>query len=678
MTSPPRESSGFRVRILLSIVGVVLLLVAAVVAGLEWTVRRELTTSVAADLDGASGALSDRMRQARDRLSMVAKIVADEPRLKAALTTEGIDRATLDDMAGDLRKTTGWDLVALVGPGGDVLALSGTPSTAGLGSATDYWRSGSAVYRLGRAKLAFGNQVFATLIAGERISDERLAEVIKGSKTHAVLFDGQEMVAASLPADAPARTALSSLAGSSGGQVDLAGERFLSRVVVLGEGSSLRAVILRSGDTVLAPYRRLRNAIFLIGAGVLALALAVGWLASSGLSRPVEQLHVRALTSEGIAERTRAEMNRLIDLVPDAICVQVQGRFVYANRRMVRLLGKNSSEELVGQRVTDVIAPDDRGRFEALHAELTDEEKSVMPREIRFIDVTGSTIPMEVIGLPIDFTGQQATLTVAHDLSERKLLQARVVADKLAAKELEVARSIQLSMVPPTDRIDRPFVKLAGYFEPAAECGGDWWTYHDLTGDRLLVVIGDVTGHGIPSAMMTAAVKAAVDVLCAVYENNVTCPQVLQIMNEAICQIAGNKLHMTCFASIIDPATRTITFANAAHDFPILMRKDDGGQTTLSSLVGQGARLGEARGAAFESSSLSLLPGDGICWYTDGLIEDDNVGRKVGGKRLRTLLRTYAHLDPLEMRDAILMSTFRAMAGVKRTDDMTLVVAKIY
>src|SRR6185503_18998484 len=121
------------------------------------------------------------------------------------------------------------------------------------------------------------------------------------------------------PADAPARTALSSLAGSSGGQVDLAGERFLSRVVVLGEGSSLRAVILRSGDTVLAPYRRLRNAIFLIGAGVLALALAVGWLASSGLSRPVEQLHVRALTSEGIAERTRAEMNRLIDLVPDAI-----------------------------------------------------------------------------------------------------------------------------------------------------------------------------------------------------------------------------------------------------------------------------------------------------------------------------------------------------------------------
>jgi PAS domain S-box-containing protein len=440
----------------------------------------------------------------------------------------------------------------------------------------------------------------------------------------------------------------------------------------------MRAVVLRSADTALAPYYRLRNAIFLMSAVAFALAIIAGWFASRGLSRPVERLHARAVTSEGIVERTRAEMNRLIDLVPDAICVQVDGRFVFANRRMVRLLGKQSSEELVGARVTDVIFADDRGRFQALHTDLTVEEKSVLPREIRFHDVAGATVPMEVIGLPIDFAGQKATLTVAHDLSERKLLQARLVSDQIAAKELEVARLIQRSMVPSMDTVDRRFIKLAGYFEPVAECGGDWWTYHDLVRDRLLVLIGDVTGHGIPSAMMTAAAKAAVDVVRVVYKDDVSCTELLSIMNEAICQVSGAKLHMTCFASIIDPATRTMTFANAAHDFPYLLRHDAAGQTTLGSLVTQGPRLGESLGAKFESKTVSLQPGDGIVWYTDGLIEDDNVGRQAGAKRSRELLKSYAQLDPQMMRDAILTSTFRSMEGHKRTDDMTLVVAKIH
>jgi PAS domain S-box-containing protein len=677
MEAAPRESSSFRGRILLSILGVVLFLVVGVVVGIEWTMRRELTSSVVTDLDSAAEALSARLRQARERLTTEARVVADEPRLKAALTTEGIDRATLDDMAGEVRHTTHWDLVALVGPGAQILALSGAPSPEGLVIAGEHWRTGDRVYRLGRAKVAFGSQVFATLIAGELVSDERIAEVSQGTKTHAVLFAGTELVAASFPAGGPLRKDAASLASAGDGEVSIAGERFLARVVPLGEGTVLRAVVLRSADTALAPYYRLRNAIFLMSAGAFLLALVVGWFASRGLSRPVERLHARALTSEGIVERTRAEMNRLIDHVPDAICVQADGKFVFANRRMVRLLGKQSSDDLVGMDVADVIFHEDRGRFQLLQSELFDDEKSVMPREIRFHDVAGATVPMEVVGLPIDFAGQKATLTVAHDLSERKLLQSRMVADHLAAKELEVARSIQRSMVPSDDIVDRNFIKLAGYFEPAADCGGDWWTYHDLVNGKLLVLIGDVTGHGIPSAMVTAAAKAAVDVVRVIYKDDVGCTELLSIMNDAICQVSGAKLHMTCFAAVIDPATKTMTFSNAAHDFPYLVRHD-GTQANLSSLVTQGTRLGETMGARFEAKTVTLQAGDGIIWYTDGLIEDDNLGRQAGAKRLREILRKFSHLDPPHLRDAILTSTFRAMSGQKRTDDMTLVVAKIY
>ena len=60
-------------------------------------------------------------------------------------------------------------------------------------------------------------------------------------------------------------------------------------------------------------------------------------------------------------------------------------------------------------------------------------------------------------------------------------------------KELEVARTIQETLVPPNDEIENDLIRFAGYFEPASQCGGDWWTYHEMVGDKLLVVIGDVT-----------------------------------------------------------------------------------------------------------------------------------------------------------------------------------------
>src|SRR5688572_26299642 len=123
-------------------------------------------------------------------------------------------------------------------------------------------------------------------------------------------------------------------------------------------------------------------------------------------------------------------------------------------------------------------------------------------------------------------------------------------------KELEVARTIQETLVPPSDTVDRKFVKIAGYFQPASQCGGDWWTYHDLKDGKVLVVIGDVTGHGVPSAMITAAAKAACDVARAVNNEDVSSTQLLEIMNRAIFESAKRKFVMTCFASVIDPKAK--------------------------------------------------------------------------------------------------------------------------
>lgn len=246
-------------------------------------------------------------------------------------------------------------------------------------------------------------------------------------------------------------------------------------------------------------------------------------------------------------------------------------------------------------------------------------------------------------------------------------------------KELEVARTIQETLVPPNDLIQLPYLKFCGYFEPASQCGGDWWTYHEQVGDKVLIVIGDVTGHGVPSAMITATAKAAVDVARDVNNDDVSVTKLLEIMNTAIFESAKRKFVMTCFASIIDPHTRTITYANAGHNFPYLYRVAPGSNRgEFGSLMIRGNRLGDMRESKFEAKTQELLPGDTLIWYTDGIVECENYqGEEYGEKRFRASIRKAAALEPDELRDRIVTDAMNFFGDTPRKDDITMVVGKV-
>lgn len=264
-------------------------------------------------------------------------------------------------------------------------------------------------------------------------------------------------------------------------------------------------------------------------------------------------------------------------------------------------------------------------------------------------------------------------------MADQLVVLLRQTAEKATMeKELEVARTIQETLVPGNDTVDRQFIKLAGYFQPASQCGGDWWTYHDLKDGKVLVVIGDVTGHGVPSAMITAAAKAACDVARAVNNDDVTCTQLLEIMNRAIYESAKRKFVMTCFASVLDPKTRTITFANAGHNFPYLLRNKDG-QPEFGSLMTRGNRLGDLPESKYSSKTQELLPGDMLIWYTDGIVECENdKGEEYGEKRFRAAIRRAAHLEPAEIRENVVASSLQFFGDRPRKDDITMVIARVY
>jgi serine phosphatase RsbU (regulator of sigma subunit) len=264
-------------------------------------------------------------------------------------------------------------------------------------------------------------------------------------------------------------------------------------------------------------------------------------------------------------------------------------------------------------------------------------------------------------------------------MADRLLILMRETAEKATLeKELEVARTIQETLVPPPDPVDRPFVRLAGYFLPASQCGGDWWTVHDMPDGRILVVIGDVTGHGVPSAMITAAAKAACDVVRATDGDRLTVTHLLEVMNRAIFESAKRKFVMTCFASILDPRRHTITYANAGHNFPYLFRPGAADGNDFQVLMSRGNRLGDLEESTYIEKTQPLVNGDVLVWYTDGIVECENDrGEEYGEKRFRAAIRRAADLEPLAMRESVVGAAGQFFGDRARKDDITMVFARI-
>ncbi|XYH97398.1 PP2C family protein-serine/threonine phosphatase [Sorangium sp. So ce1128] len=240
-------------------------------------------------------------------------------------------------------------------------------------------------------------------------------------------------------------------------------------------------------------------------------------------------------------------------------------------------------------------------------------------------------------------------------------------------KQLEVARAVQQMLVPGDDVIERRSLRLASHFQPAAECGGDWWTFHDLPDGKLLTVIGDVTGHGISSAIITGAAKAACDVARTFGREALSAEHLLRLMNCSIFEAGKQRYLMTCAACIFDPEARSLTVANAGHPFPYLVRNN-----TVRQIASQGSPLGAASSAEYTSSTVLLEGGDALLWFTDGVTECENeASEQFSERRLRALFQSVATYAPEEARDAIVAAVTRFRGERSLDDDMTLVVARV-
>lgn len=247
-------------------------------------------------------------------------------------------------------------------------------------------------------------------------------------------------------------------------------------------------------------------------------------------------------------------------------------------------------------------------------------------------------------------------------------------------KEVELAAAVQSAFVPAGDIIELGSIQLSGLWYNATQCGGDWWSVHHLPDGRVLVLIGDVTGHGVAAAMVTAAAKGCYDVVQRLMGTSLDLVRLLELLDGAVRLVGANRFHMTCFATLLDPQGGTVEFANAGHVVPYLCRPRADGGMDLGALVARGNPLGAGEKPNHRAQTQELCVGDILVWYTDGIVECfDAQQDQFGDRRMQRLLRKLDRIEPdaRAIRDHIVRAVAAFQGGRPADDDITLVIARV-
>jgi predicted ester cyclase len=235
-------------------------------------------------------------------------------------------------------------------------------------------------------------------------------------------------------------------------------------------------------------------------------------------------------------------------------------------------------------------------------------------------------------------------------------------------QELRVARRIQQSLLPEAIP-ELEGWRIAAYYGPAREVGGDFYDFLELEDGRLGLVVGDATGHGMPAALVMATTRG---MLRAVVQSLESPGEVLARVNEALVADIPPSTFVTCFYGVLDPKDGHLSYANAGHNLPC--RQHDG---QAEELRARGMPLGLMPGMRYEQKETILASGDSTLFYSDGLVEAHNPQREMFGfPRLR---RQVAEHDAEEgsLVD-VLIDELRSFTGDgwEQEDDITLVTLR--
>jgi sigma-B regulation protein RsbU (phosphoserine phosphatase) len=236
---------------------------------------------------------------------------------------------------------------------------------------------------------------------------------------------------------------------------------------------------------------------------------------------------------------------------------------------------------------------------------------------------------------------------------------------------MEIARTIQMNLLPKTypqvDDLDISAMSL-----PAKKVGGDYYDFITLPDNRYGFVIADVSGKGVPAAILLATIRASL--LIEVQQLNATVTAVMTKMNKMACRDSTNNMFITMVYGIIDPEKRIIELSNAGHMYPILFDTSN----RIVQLKTGSCFLGIMENVDFKSQIISLKSGQTFVLYSDGVTDTMNPSGDIFGlERLKNVIRSRLHCSAKEIRDSVYEASIDFRDGAEQFDDFTLVIIKV-
>ena len=240
--------------------------------------------------------------------------------------------------------------------------------------------------------------------------------------------------------------------------------------------------------------------------------------------------------------------------------------------------------------------------------------------------------------------------------------------------QVEVARQVQSELLPSRTETWEA-VRLASAYRPAEQVSGDFYDAFRAGDGRIAIVMGDVSGKGVPAALVMGVIHGAV--------RSSEWPESTSAhegesgqLNLLLCEHASGSRYASMFWCYYAPLTRELSYVNAGHCPPLLVGQRAHGIEIVRLETG-GPVLGLLPEARYEQARCGVCPGDMLVLYSDGLVEATGPGgEEYGEGRLRELLATTASGGPEDILDAILASASAFAGPAPLHDDLTLVVAK--
>jgi sigma-B regulation protein RsbU (phosphoserine phosphatase) len=279
--------------------------------------------------------------------------------------------------------------------------------------------------------------------------------------------------------------------------------------------------------------------------------------------------------------------------------------------------------------------------------------------------------------IPVKGDDQLAEMGASFNTMTENLGQLIVVAKEKERlqSELEIAREVQNQLFP-RDVPSSKSLELKGICTPARVVSGDYYDFMTLPGSELAFAIGDVAGKGISAALLMATIQSAMRTQLSATNGaappHYSAATLVAQLNRQLYNTTTPEKYATFFFAIYDEALRALTFTNAGHLPPFLVRSGE-----FINLNPTGTVVGAFPFAKYEEKTVQLEEGDIVVAYTDGIVEPENpYGEMFGENRLKELILRHARAGSSEIIAKTMEAVIQWTASSELQDDMTMIVAR--